>query len=114
MGVLSTASAAPPQPYSLDPQSEITLRYCLGPCLCPPHEFTAPVSGGFLLTFVGSDPLFDHYAVTGVEWTTVVNGQLLPVTGSGTYRIGGEIGFVHQLKLTLTVGADRPRYTTAA
>ncbi len=106
---MSPAPASPPQPYTIAPPSEATLRFCLGPCLCPPHEFTGPMSGGFLLTFLGTDPQnFDHYAVTAVQGNVQIGFQAIPMTGSGTYRIGGPVGLAHQLKLTLTLGEDPP------
>ncbi len=106
----SLANGAPPQPYRFEPQSEVTLRFCLGPCLCPPHEFDGPFSGGFLLTFTGTDPQgFDHYAVTGVNGFVTISFQAIPVQGSGTYTIGGPGPMMHQLKLTLAVGQDPPQ-----
>ena len=100
------SSGAPPQPYTLA-SSEATLRFCLGPCLCPYHEFTGPFTGRLLLTFQGTDPQgFDHYAVTALEGNVQLAFQSLPVSGAGTYRIGGAPGLVHQLTLELVVGQD--------
>src|SRR5262245_48977796 len=78
---------------------------CFAPCLCP-VMIRGPVLGGFRLTFSGSDGLFDHYLVEQVKWVVrKPDGDLL-VTGSGSYRVGGEVARQHQLALDLVVGSD--------
>ena len=79
---------------------------CFGPCACPILE-SGGVRGTFRLTPAGSDPLFDYYAVTDVNWRVPQGASDLRVTGSGTYRIGGEFARQHQLSLDLKVD-DRP------
>ncbi len=103
------ALAQSPQRYALQPESALTLKYCLPPCLCPYHEFTGPVSGPFTLTYSHSDPLYDYYDVTGIDWRATVNNQKLTITGSGTYRLRQPPGIFHQMKLTLLVTGEDPR-----
>src|SRR5438309_843737 len=64
-------------------------RGCFPPCLCP-VLIGAPVTGTFVLTPTGFDGLFSTFAVTGVDWVVPIGGTDTVVTGSGTYRIGGE------------------------
>lgn len=79
---------------------------CFAPCLCPIIQ-SASVRGVFRLTHTGFDGLFDHYAVTDLTWRVTVGSTDLIVTGSGTYKIGGEVARQHQLSLDLKVG-DQP------
>ena len=81
-------------------------RGCFGPCACPIIE-SGTVRGTFRLTRTGVDPLYDSYAVTGVNWLIMLGTSDLRVRGSGTYRIGGEFARQHQLTLDLKVD-DRP------
>jgi len=79
---------------------------CFPPCLCPVMQ-SASVRGVFRLTHTGFDGLYDRYAVTDLKWRVVLGTGDLIVTGSGTYRIGGEVALQHQLSLDLKVG-DEP------
>jgi hypothetical protein len=79
---------------------------CFPPCLCPVWE-SGSERGTFLLTFTGNDGLFSHYRVDAVIWKVATPGGELRVTGSGTYKVGGEFAVQHQLELDLKVG-DRP------
>jgi hypothetical protein len=75
---------------------------CFPPCLCP--IMIAPVRGTFFLTPTGVSGLFNTYAVSGVRWTVWINGAAVTVTGSGTYKVGGEFALQQQLSLNLRVG----------
>lgn len=94
--------------YQLQAGSTLEIDYCLGPCACPPHSISGPLAGTFTLTRVNQGPLFDNYTVTGAQWAAVMP-QLggVVVTGSGTYRIGGEVAVTQEVNLTLVVG-DSP------
>jgi hypothetical protein len=81
-------------------------RGCFAPCLCPVME-SGSERGTFLLTFTGDDGLFRHYRVDDVSWKVATPSGELRVTGSGTYKVGGEFAIQHQLVLDLKV-ADRP------
>lgn len=91
--------------YRLDDNSTFQ-RGCFDPCACPVME-QGGIKGTFLLTPSSSDPLFQYYAVTNVSWTAVLpNGNVLPIRGSGTFKIGGEFAIQEQLSLDLVVGND--------
>src|SRR6185295_11939290 len=70
---------------------------CHDPCACPIFTFQ-PVIGTFRLIPAGVDPLFQRYTVAGVDWT--LPGRR--ITGSGSYRIGGEVALMQQLTLDLS------------
>src|SRR5439155_967051 len=82
---------------------------CFGPCLCP-VLIDAPVKGTFALTPTGSDGLFNTYAVTDVNWVVPIDGTDTIVSGSGTYRIGGEFALQQQLSLDLQVGGEKAEH----
>lgn len=108
--VVSTLSALA---QSADPKPDFyTLRKdsgyesgCFAPCMCP-IMIRGPVRGGFRLSFIGSDGLFDDYLVEHVEWVVRQPSGELHVSGSGSYRIGGQFARQHQLSLDLQVGED--------
>ena len=76
---------------------------CFAPCMCPVVQ-SSGVRGVFRLTHTGFDGLFDHYTVTDLNWRITVGTSTLTVTGSGTYRIGGEVAIQQELSLDLKVG----------
>ena len=82
---------------------------CFPPCLCPVLR-EVPVRGIFRLTPTGSDGAFDTYDVTQVNWSADVGGPGLPISGSGTYRIGGEAELTQQLDLDLVIDGDDPQH----
>jgi hypothetical protein len=101
----SQTSASSRVHYRLDDNSTFQ-RGCFGPCACPVME-QGEVKGTFLLTPTSSDPLYQYYAVTNVSWTArLPNGNVLPIQGSGTFKIGGEFAIQEQLSLDLVVGND--------
>jgi hypothetical protein len=103
--VAADANALPGVHYRLDDGATFQ-RGCFGPCACPVGVL-APVRGTFRLTPTGSDPLFAYYAVTDVDWTVVEpDGSTIPITGSGTFKIGGEVAITEELSLDLVVGTD--------
>ncbi len=83
---------------------------CFAPCLCP-VLIADGIVGTFQLTPAGSDPLFTVYDITDVNWLVRIGDTDRRITGSGTYRIGGEFALTHQLQLDLKVGdADVQRF----
>jgi hypothetical protein len=103
--VAAQTSAQPGVNYRLDDGSTFQ-RGCFGPCACPVGVIV-PVRGTFRLTPSGSDPLFEYFAVTNVHWTvSEPDGTSLPITGSGTFKIGGEVAITEELSLDLVVGSD--------
>jgi hypothetical protein len=85
--------------YGLNPASSFE-EGCIPPCECP-DLLPVPVTGTFLLTPTGYDPLYNYYAVTNVNWRVSMNGADMVVTGSGTYKVGGEFALVQELALDL-------------
>ncbi len=81
---------------------------CFSPCACPIF-FRGGVQGTFVLTQTGSDPLFDHYAVTEVQWRVPDATTPTTITGSGTYRRGGEFALQEQLALDLSFDGGAPQ-----
>jgi hypothetical protein len=94
--------------YALQQGTELTEEYCLPPCACPPHSITAPASGSFLLTLVNSNPLFDEYSITLVDWVAVSGASEFVVSGSGSYRIGGEVAITQYMTLDLVINDREP------
>ena len=79
---------------------------CFDPCLCPVWISEALV-GKLKLAPAESNPLFQYYDVTEVAWAVeLYDGTTIPITGSGTYQIGGEVALQHRLALDLVVGDD--------
>ncbi len=81
-----------------------TYQYgCFEPCLCPILT-EMPVRGTFVLIPAGFDGLFTTFRVEEVNWTVAFGQPELRITGSGTYKIGGEFALQQQLTLALKIG----------
>lgn len=102
------AADVPSALYRLDKDASFAFG-CFGPCECP-VLLDIPVTGTFLFTPTGCDPLYCHYAVSEVDWSyptrDPVTGaaRTVHVTGSGTYLEGGE--FARQQRLILDLSSD--------
>lgn len=82
---------------------------CFGPCACP--GLSAPLAGDFKLVPEPPDPLFEHYGVTDVNWVVHrPGGGDVAITGSGTYRVGGEFAVQHQMTLDLVIGGQPAKH----
>ena len=90
--------------YRLEAGSSFS-RGCYGPCLCPIFT-TKDIRGTYTLALDHVDPLFTWYRVEKVNWVVALGGVDTRVTGSGTYRVGGEVALQQQMKLTLTIGDE--------
>jgi hypothetical protein len=109
--IAQTASDSLPVLYRLD-KGTVYEQGCFGPCLCP-VLFSEPVKGTFVLTPAGVGPLFTNYTVTGINWMVTLGGTDTFITGSGTYRIGGEFALQQELTLDLKVGDNKvERFTS--
>ncbi len=108
VGASSHAGAQTGTLYRLNQDSTFQ-QGCFAPCLCP-IMVAVPVKGTFVLTPTGFDGLFNTYAVTDVNWLVSIGGTETTVTGSGTYKIGGEFALQQQLTLDLQVGADKVQH----
>jgi len=94
--------------YRLDKDSDYE-QGCFAPCECP-VLIRSGVKGTFTLTPTGFDGLFATYAVTEINWIVSLNGTDTFVTGSGTYKVGGEFALQQELTLDLKVGDDAPQH----
>jgi len=66
----------------------------------------APLRGSFRLNPTGFDGLYETFSVTDVSWTASLGNTKLAITGSCTYRLGGELAPVQRLELELAVAQD--------
>ena len=82
---------------------------CFEGCACPVTP-ELPITGTFRLTSTGFDGLFEHYDVTEVNWVVSLGGEGFHLTGSGTYRIGGEFAVMQQLVLDLSTNGQEPEH----
>ena len=82
---------------------------CFGPCACP-ILIRSPLAGSFTLRPSGFDPLFTYYDVLDVHWKLADGVQPSAITGSGTYRRGGEIAIEEQLTLDLSFDGGPPQH----
>ena len=89
--------------YMLEDRSDFETG-CFGPCDCLTRF--EPLRGTFELKRLNPDPLFDNYEVAGVAWDVPRQDSVLHITGSGRYRIGGEVAVQQQLTLDLAVGGQ--------
>jgi len=94
--------------YRLDKDSDYE-QGCFAPCECP-VLIRSGVKGTFLLTPSGFDGLYTNYAVTEINWIVSLNGSDTFVTGSGTYKVGGEFALQQELTLDLKVGDDAAQH----
>jgi hypothetical protein len=74
---------------------------CFAPCLCPAH-FQGALIGAFTMTPDAPTPLYRVFKITDLNWFVPNLGYW--VTGSGTYKVGGEVALTHELSLDLVVG----------
>jgi hypothetical protein len=61
-----------------------------------------------VLTQTSVDPLFVNYNVSSVQWRMHSGSSVVSVTGSGTYRRGGEVAVQEQLALDLSIDGAAP------
>lgn len=90
--------------YRLEAGSALT-RGCFDPCLCPIMT-TETLRGTFELVPTEQDPLFMWYEVREVNLLVEWAGKTARLTGAGTYRVGGEVAVVHELKLMLELDVN--------
>jgi len=74
---------------------------CQPPCLCP--LVSTPTYGSFTLVPAGSDPLYTYYTVDRFIASFNNGPGAVAITGSGTYRVGGEVALLQQLTLDLSI-----------
>jgi hypothetical protein len=82
---------------------------CFPPCECA-IMIAEPMNGTFILTPTGFDGLFNNYAVTDVHWSVPINNANMIVTGSGTYKLGGEVALQQELLLDLQMDGGKTEH----
>lgn len=102
---LATAALAQigpaPTLYRLDPTTTYE-EGCQPPCQCPVIT-TSDVFGTFTLRFTNSDPAgYNHYSVEAVNWEVDMSGTERRVSGTGQYKVGGQLAIQQQLTLDLS------------
>jgi hypothetical protein len=106
-------STTDPVRYGLaSPPSQFEVG-CFGPCACP-VLIRSPLSGSFVLRRSHVDPLYTYYDVLDVRWRVSDSTQpVATITGSGTYRLGGEVALMEELTLDLSFdGGPVQRFTS--
>lgn len=93
--------------YVLGPKSTYETG-CFDPCACP-IQMASSIQGSFRLIPGGFDGLYWNYAVKDVEWKVALGTTTRRLTGSGTYRRGGEFAALHQLQLDLSTDGGAPQ-----
>jgi hypothetical protein len=69
------------------------------------------LTGTFDLRSLPPDPMFSNYAVENVKWVANESARPLEITGSGTYRVGGEVALQERMILDLSIdGGPSERY----
>ncbi|HTR97176.1 MAG TPA: FlgD immunoglobulin-like domain containing protein [Candidatus Acidoferrales bacterium] len=100
----ATIALAPParaSEYSLVTPPSSLEAGCFGPCDCA--VVTQPTYGSFDLAFTGADPLFAHYAITGYIASFNSGPGAVAVTGTGEFKLGGEVALEQEMTLDLSV-----------
>lgn len=80
--------------------------------ICARPTLIHPLRGGFELVLQEENPLFSSYRLTNISFHVSSGTNLLyEVSGTGTYRIGGEVAVVQEMTLDVTVNGE-PRVFT--
>jgi hypothetical protein len=86
-------------------------RGCFDPCECPIGQ-EQDLSGTFSLAFLSDNGLFADYAMKDVRWkvdgTAYATPPNAPITGSGTYSVGGEFAIQQRMQADLAVAGEPP------
>lgn len=82
---------------------------CFPPCLCPLFLWEE-VRGTFRLAPSEKRDPVSLFDVSDVKWRIERGDTEVTITGSGTYRRGGEFALMHQLALDLAIGDEPPRH----
>jgi hypothetical protein len=97
------------QPYALVEESTFQ-RGCFEPCDCPIGQ-EQPLAGSFSLLPLSNNSLFAEYGMVEVRWkvsgSTYATPPDAPITGAGSYTVGGEFAVQQRMEAELQV-ADEP------
>jgi hypothetical protein len=96
--------------YALQPESAVT-RGCFDPCMCPILS-PQPVEGVFVMIEIPGQEAapFREFAIPNLRWRTHLDGEDVSISGSGQYRVGGEVAQLQQLELDLQIGSSPPQH----
>jgi hypothetical protein len=77
-------------------------EYCLGPCACALGGATGPLAGAFTMIYSHQDQWTVYYDIVDVDLTGSTDREAnIHYVGTGTYAIGGDFAYTHQLVLDL-------------
>jgi hypothetical protein len=81
---------------------------CTSPCKCAVILYE-DLSGTFELSKKSADPLYTIYDLNNIHWlVSSSDGKTVhEISGSGTYKIGGEVALMNQLTLVLNVDGEK-------
>jgi hypothetical protein len=99
------ASIDPPFYALITPPSKLEIG-CQGPCACPIID--SPTYGSFELVRTGADPLYTYYDVQRYIASFNNGPGAVALTGSGHYKIGGEVALMQELTLDLEIEGQPP------
>ena len=90
--------------FALQPESSFT-QGCFDPCMCP-TLIGQPIEGELGMIEIPREEAapFREFSVAFVHWRTKLGGEESSITGSGHYRVGGEVALTQQLELDLRIG----------
>lgn len=106
-----SSNVAAQQPVFYDVLAPSTLEYemCLGPCDCAMGTLRGELTGTFTLILDQPGPLFNEYRVEDLRLAAEIpEFGAMTLTGSGQYRIGGEVLESHQIILDLDASTGQP------
>lgn len=98
----------PPVLYRLLPWSTYQ-EGCFGLCDCILYP-ESRITGTFRLSPGDSNPLYQTYTITDVNWYSFAGTQPRHLTGKGIYTIGGEVALTQRLELDLMVNGETPEH----
>jgi hypothetical protein len=101
---VAPAPTAAIHPYQLVSGSSFQ-HGCFPPCKCAlgPRQ---PLGGRFGLVDLPPTPLFREFSMVNINWLAAPPPAAVTVSGTGFYRIGGEVAVQQELGLELVVGTQ--------
>lgn len=92
--------SAPAWQYRLLPGAQF-IDDCM---MCGRPTYMLPMEGTFSLRLVEENPLFSTYAIEGLSFHAgTPPGLYYKISGTGTYRVGGEVALVQTMSLEVEV-----------
>ncbi|MFO0828324.1 MAG: hypothetical protein U0572_09250 [Phycisphaerales bacterium] len=103
----ASSGAAVPVLYALGPPAEFH-KGCYPPCQCA-MQF-GPLTGTFVLHAESPGPLFTQYELANLNFEAHVGTIVYPITGSGTFKLGGEFAYLQRMELDLSVNGGATQH----